>query len=596
MYLFKTLLKPTLTIFSILSVCVITSCVDEKYDFRKGLDTTSVLMKDVAIPVGNLKGVSIEKIISLNAEDPMIVMENGNYAFLYECPDKITSLLEVPSFGVSLVENSSGDNHYLTLNTGNLAGKNGPSEDCVLSITNQRLEKIIKVEDADLLPYQIVDVKEVSLSTLIEYNFSVDQGKMSILTGFRIDFPDWLTIEKCDEKDEYFEVVNQGENKNIVSFLKDRVVAVDNPYTLRLLLSKVDIPEGAIHSGYKDSENRDCKKIVLDQEDEKNMIIVIGGVSVNTNDFPTIPQNVSMIMNLEFSDLDMKSALVKLQMDIDADDQVVEIDGYPSFFSSEGVVIDFYDTFLRFNVKNPSPMAFTLEADIKSFNGEVQKVNTHIGGSTEAKKILIEKEWEGMLGFSRRGEDGYKALPELASIISSKPDKITVSNIIIKSATTDFIEINADESFEYELAYEFYAPFAFSGSLALPYELVIQDLDINLGDLGLNSTQLTLDAVNTIPLNFSIQAVALDEDGYVSDDLTITTNGNIESGTLEAPAVTEMILDLQSSNGIILNSLKLILTATCPNEDHHGVVLNKNQSIRVENLAIKLPEGIKLEF
>ena len=135
------------------------SCVNEDYDFSK-IDGTAVIGKDLALPIGSLETIKVGNIITIDESDPMILKEaDGDYAFRFSGGDPIQSQISVPSFSLMLEDNSKGDDHYITLNTGALAGKNGPAENTRLDLQNQRVEKIIKVAEADKLPYQIKDIK-----------------------------------------------------------------------------------------------------------------------------------------------------------------------------------------------------------------------------------------------------------------------------------------------------------------------------------------------------------------------------------------------------------------------------------------------------
>ena len=92
-------LSACLSVFGI-AVC---SCVNEEYDLKKEIDGTAVIMKDVAMPIGNLEKITVDKILAFDSEDQMIVKaENGDLAFRFKGSDPIKADLTVPSFQIPL--------------------------------------------------------------------------------------------------------------------------------------------------------------------------------------------------------------------------------------------------------------------------------------------------------------------------------------------------------------------------------------------------------------------------------------------------------------------------------------------------------------
>ena len=88
---------------------------------------------------------------------------------------------------------------------------------------------------------------------------------------------------------------------------KDVKISADKPVVFSVFVSKLEVPTGVVVDGGKDSEGRSRKKIQIDVNDEKNMILLSGDVYVKTSDFKKVPTSVEMNMALFVKTLDMKS-------------------------------------------------------------------------------------------------------------------------------------------------------------------------------------------------------------------------------------------------------------------------------------------------
>lgn len=582
--------------FSIFAVAL-SSCVKEEYDLNKEFDGTAVLMKDITMPVGNLEKITVESILSTGAEDQMIVTdENGNYAFTFDGGDPFSAKFSIPYFQIPFEDGSKGDEHYIVFNAGPHAGSNGADINQEFELKDQRVEKVIKVTDEDLLPYQILDIKEITINTLLSYDLSVSYGAMSLKKDFMMDFPDWIEIEKNDSHS-FYVVENQDENKNVIRFTQNAKIVAGTPLNLSLKITKVNLPDGSVIPGGYDSEGRPCKKIHF-EETEENMVIVSGVLLVNTNDFAVIPEKTNFIMNMTFNDFYVESALVSLDMSMTAPDQEVPISSYPSFFDQDGLVLDLYDAFLKFNVKNELPVALDLNADFKVFKNSEEKMNVHLGGNVaDAEEFTIPALWEGTKVYSRLGQgEGEIALPELGNLINYRPDRISVSDIVI-TGSREYVTITSGQELDCSLGYELYAPLAFGKDLSMSYDIDIEDIGLDLTEYGVNTAGISLDVINSIPLKFNVVATAFDEGGNPVEGINLNVTGEVAPGSQLSPSSNKLKIQLTAEGeGLMLNSLKLNLIATSPDAEYQGVPLNKAQCLEVKNLALNLPEGLVVDL
>lgn len=576
---------------------VLLSCVNEEYDFSK-IDGTAVIGRNLALPIGSLEKIKVGDLITIDESDPMIIKEtDGDYAFYFADNDPIEAELSVPSFSVPFEDRSKGTDYSISMSTGHLAGKPTPSPSVKIEFPNQRIEKVINVTESHLLPHEIQDVDKLTMEMLVKYNFSLESGACHVEEGFMMDFPDWMTIALVGESNDYM-IESQGSNKNIIRFKKDVKISAGAPYEVNLMLTEIDVPDGCVKDGGNDAQGRPCKTISLEEGSPLTKIIVSGGLYVDTKDFPVIPDKVGLNMNLEFSNFEIKSANVVLDMAVSVPEMKVKITEYPDFFANDDVVIDIYDPQLKFNIRNDFPLTLVMTADITGYKNGTEMVKMHFGEDGDPESVapmIIRGLWEGTLIFSRLGKDGAVGLPKVGDLLIAKPDEIKISNIEIKSSD-DFVLVETGKKLKASAAYELYAPLAFGNEFRFRYDVAIQDLGLDLTESGIKSASLILNAENSLPLDFSIAAKALDKEGNPAEKLNLEVIGDVMSGTQHSPSTSPIEIRLNSlDNGIELNSLKLTLTATCPSEAHLGIPLNEAQGLKISDVALRLPDGVTVD-
>ena len=609
-----------LALLMLMPLSLMTSCVDENYDLSE-IDTEIVILRDVTLPVGNLNPVSIADFLNVDNEESLMIRSeaNGDMAFAYDADENISASFDVPTFDFEINEGAGAERTLSLTLPSVIAGmdvslleqympdyynKNLSFKD--ITGKNASLTKSIEIEDDALLPYPIVDIKEADIDADITYEFSLavkDKngtninsygGAVYIAKGFTLDFPDWLMLKKNDSMDCY-SIVAEGSNKNIIRFDKDFKITADQTVKFEILANKVEIPAGFIVDGGKDSEGRNCKKLTMDTSDPKNMVLVDGDFYVKASDFKKVPNVVEMNMHLSISTLSIKSALVAVNPDEELPDQSFNLPEVPEILRRSDVVIDIYDPVMKFDVKNESPLDVNVSGRLYAYRGDQELMNTYLGENGENTPLVIPHDFNGTIGYSRRGEDGMIANPFIGDLFRTLPDKVAIKNLKVTTGN-DYVRITPGTHLECSVGYSFHAPLAFGPELALGFEYELDELGLDLQEVGITSARMAFDIVNTIPLALDLGVTALDADGNPSRDITVELDGNLGAGTLDAPSTSTVSLTLKSKGkGINLNGLRLDMQASCPTS-HQGKVINRNQGIAIRNLKVSLPEGISLDL
>lgn len=605
----------SVALFSFIAV----SCVDENYDMNK-LETDAVILRGAALPVGDLNHVKISDFLHLDEDQDVMIRpdDNGDFAITFDGTKPISTDVTVPSFNISFKEGGAEERKLVLRMPSAIAGMEVgtllnlmPEYNQPLSyedITGKKatLNKSLVVEDDCYLPHFISGLKEVGLEAEVKYVFSLNildknsqsltsyGGAMYIEEGFTIDFPDYFTSVKNDDIDGY-EIVTVGDNRNVVRFKKDVKVQANKSVTFDILITKAEIPSEFVVDGTPDSEGKSRKMIQIDVNDPKNKILIEGDVYVKLNEFVKVPSVVEMNMALSFNSLDVKSAVVSLNVEETVPDQTLKVPEVPELLTRQGVVIDLYDPMMIFQISNPTPLDINISSHLHAYQNGVEITDMYLGENGENVPFTVPREFNGQLAFSRRGEGDVIAIPKLADLFRTIPDQVRISDIGI-TTSDNFIEIIPGQSLKCSLDYSFYAPLAFGPDLYMALDYDIADLKLALDGIMLESAVLTFDAVSTLPLALSVDAALLDKDGNVTTGTVVNIDGSILPGSIETPTSSPIQIKLTSSDSSLkLDGLRLMFEATCP-EAFVGKTLNESQGLAIKNVKLQLPDGVFVDL
>ena len=116
------------------------------------------------------------------------------------------------------------------------------------------------------------------------------------------------------------------------------------------------------------------------------------------------------------------------------------------------------------------------------------------------------------------------------------------------------------------------------------------------GAVGVENLILTMDMVNSIPLDFELEGMVLDSKGNEVKGAKVDMDCKLLAGTLEEPVSSPVQIGVTTDNYITdFATLRLRFNATSRDEIQ-GEVLNMNQGLTINNIHVSLPQGIKLDL
>ena len=579
------------------------SCVNEDYDLTKDIDKTICIDGEISAPIGNSETIFVTDLLNLDDESDVLFLDiNDNYVLTF-MGNRTETSFTIPSFRFSgdIVTNGG---HLGLIKRSDIMeelapGLSGTGLPVPKGLTLKRTfdPSTTPLEIDEDIPEEVTDVKDIHGNAVAKVTFLANAGKAT-LSGLTVDFPDYLIfagISKgqidCDfDKESNTLRFGQVEVGRVMSEVSLDITGID--------LTKIPAGQGFI---------RDRHKMLLND----NIKLTGFEVSLLTDDlgntFGDIPEEVHIDTGIKINSLDIKDVTVKVDPKVAITPQAFNVGKLPDFVNGDGAVLDLYDPQIMLFLGNDSPLTMSLNADLESYKG-ASRNTVHIGdngGATD--KITVKSGMTSRIYLSRTGEiapSGYQnvKVSNLSDIVKNVPERISIANIDVK-ADDEFVTVQTDKSYNFYCSYSIIAPLAFGKDMRIDYcsdydgwNEIFNSEDV---DYEINSAVVTFDCVNTIPFGIEMTAAAIDKEDNVIPEITVTIEGNVSSGSVDKPSKTPMTLNLKTSSGDDmrrLDGIRMNNRISGADNDHSGVCLNKRQSIKLENMKIKIKGAINTEL
>lgn len=588
------------------------SCVNEDYDLSKEIDKKINISGDFSAPIGDSELILIGEFLDLDKDDADVLKmdANGDY-YVQVIGNGSATGFYVPSVAIddALVADggfSASVDREDVVNT-YFAGNTLPYNQIPLpsGVTYSQkfnaTETPIKVDQA--VDPTVLDIKSASTSAIARVSIRINAGKAKV-SGLSLKFPDYLVIGSVSGTDCSFD-----KNTNILSFTPIEVNTTKRVVTLAI--NGVDFSKMPKGQGF-DAVNH---KIVLDDAIHLSKF----SADLKLSDFGTmvsdLPERANIDIVVDVPAVTVKEATIKVNPNVDLGAHMEYVGALPEFVNGQGVVLDLYDPMILLNVKNESPVALTLNADIVSRKG-AKKEMVHVGsaGANPTEEILIGAKGSTDIFVSCTGKSAPAGsvnvkVPGLSDIMKIVPEQVGLDNIDVK-AVDEFVTVSAGATYRFTYDYEVKAPLAFGDELNLEYDTDFNGWNETFNpkdndkeekkefDITVENADVTFDFVNMIPLNLLVTAQAIDVNGNILPGVTVTLSGDVPAGSLEKPGRKALTLNMKASaeNMRKLDGIRMHLKATSKDSQYQGVCLNKNQGVRLENMKLRLLGNVDVEL
>lgn len=571
------------TLFPLAAASCLCSCVNEEYDIEKIKFDEIHVLDNATAPLGATKKFMLEDLFTeFDTDEYLKTDKDGNYYIEY-AGENISTEIEVPSF--QFAGYSDLNPHKTTVGSQIDFPQLGPGIEISPAIVTDpvKFEDIkfnIEVIQTDL-PEEIIGVSyaDVDSRLIVKLGFeasSLPFSKIWISEGAKLTFPEWIVLGAAPEGYEKLD-------NHTLTIVDDISVPASNT-TINIPLDGLDFTklpdgQGIIAPG----------RLYLNAE-----VSLEGSVYLSSDDYTNSgsgPFSPTIVAYLNMDPMIIQSVTAALDL---------ESLGYTEFETSFGDLTDSFGDVdatidlsgLRLNIglasTIPSPIGLTANIYAADQTYDLGTIELPAGSETSHGTAYFSISEDG----TGAPEDYQNiAVENWNSLLSPIPDALKFS-LMPFVPSDEYLTITPGDTYEINLEYSFSSS-AFGPAFRIQTTQKFEGMGVNLGVAEIPRAQLTMNAVNTMPINFSVSAQAIDSDGNVLDSITADVSSDIMGGSLDNPAVTPVTLELTSSGPVEFDGLILTFTAASASD---LAVLNKAQYLQLTDMVLALPGGATIKF
>ena len=186
------------------------------------------------------------------------------------------------------------------------------------------------------------------------------------------------------------------------------------------------------------------------------------------------------------------------------------------------------------------------------------------------------------------------------------PDQIELTDIEAQAVQEDItVDLHKDgATYDVNTTYELYAPLQFGDELSIVYTDTINDWGGDLEDVVIRKAVVEMDVLNGIPLNFTIDAKAIDVNGNEYSNVLVNPVSNhikpglkLAEGADEGVTESKIQLEIICENGEMKDLDGLIVTFTGNREGvSNNVTLNESMTLKITNMRVRIKGGVTVDM
>lgn len=568
----------------------VVSCVDHDYDLSEDIDVTIQLGGDnLTLPGSSTDQLFLSKILDLEQGSSIKAVENdgeyglakGDYVLIQD-GNSSPSRFEVPEVSLGHINGSTS--------TSVLPEFYNPDGQSVISNPTDMIHNTIRLSDdnvtRDLVSLESADM-DVKMKLNVRYTSSDFTGTAYVEKGYTITFDKCWTVEVGDEATaQYLESVNPY----TLRFKQRYGISPDHGLSARVRLVKADLTglpagQGLYAPG----------KFLIE-----NQVVSSGDVSIDVADLPAGSRaNITVVSEISVSNARLLKVRGIVDPKINISETKFDINDIPDFLSDPENHLDLSNPQVTLSITNNSPLPITLNGRLTSYSKGNEIAEVGIGESYGTAPVIAHANGTTDIIISRAPVAGAAdniVVPELSTLLNTIPDLISFHDAVSK-AVPQVSEFILGSTYTFDCDYTAVIPLAFGDAMQLHYTHIDDNWDEDLEKYNFNTAVVTADVVNTIPLDMTPDAVALDAHGNDYTTIDVDVDGTVSAGTIAQPSVTQLKITLKSTGKNIsgLDGVKLLFYATA-NDSFTGTNLNKDQAVKFENIKITLKGGVLVDL
>lgn len=597
-----------------ISPLILTACVDDSYDLSKDIDMTITVGGNLGIPGGGTEEFTLEDIMDLDDPDNSILQadpKTGNYSLLKsETGEASTIDIEGVKVKAPEVEDTPEE---LNFDTPTSIGQEVEAEvkgvTVEMDFTKADIENVTYVESAAV---------NGTANLTLHFNSPSGISQITLKEGFTVE----LEMER-QAKDNTIEFdLDENGTTNLsdsyviegqtIRFLRDQTVRTNGELRIPIRFERIgNFPEG---------------QGLTNGAFHMNVNLIAKG-RATTPKLPSGNIQATLWAGAEVSDFILTEVTGYFAPEIgDITVDPVTIEDVPDFLNESGNQLDIKNPCIKLVFKSDAPINVNLQGKLirtKDGQEDINAITIGDPNPDSENAIILRHKREGVEGLDSttyylsrksmgRPDDEEKQIyyievPRIGELISNIPDEIKLEDVTAEAVNNEeYTTIALDENgnvttYKVEPKYELNAPLQFGPELRIEYNDTINDWQSDLEDITFKQAVVEMTALNGIPLNFGIEATAIDVDGNAIPNVKAEVEGNIKPGNKikggEGTATESPItVRLRSESGNIENLDGLRITLIGNTEGAADAVLNKNMSLQLTNIRIRIEGGVTMDL
>ena len=587
-----------------------TACVDNSYDLTKDIDLTITVGGDLTTPGNSSEEITLDDLFDVDYEtSDLDTLDNGDFVLCVN-GDPTSSSVKVNDVTVDRSE-ATKSSKMLTFTSDMLV----QGETSTMAIEDLNPEWQLKNND---IPEDVIDLEyadDIQHNDVVLRLETEGNTKGVILKkGLRFTFPSYLQVALTDAFTSQWFALSQVNGQTVMTLKNDYRLAssgADWKVNINRIYFKstgnVTVPAG---EGFLAATANTKAKVLFNVE-----IPVDGDVAVKAQDFPAGSSEVNfrLVSHVVSNEMAMGRVRAKVNPDIDFTVSEVTIEDLPDFLTDNDVNADLTNPQVLLRVNNQSEVDVNLQAELHSYK-EGNKLQTVVLGTdintVNSKTIRLKASTENLLCISPLNENvpnGYTwvQVENLPDLIRTIPDLIKVENIEAK-VLQQFYTVELGVNKEVHTDYDLNAPLEFGKEFSIVYKDTLDGWSEDIEKYEMKELEVSLSAINRIPLNLDLSAMAIDAQGHVMDDVLVETDGFIAAGTKTEPNTKVLTFTLKKKDGTRIKNLDgLILRLDgkafrgedqSQSDTWESQTLNASQTLKLDDLKLRIKGGVTMDL
>lgn len=587
-----------------------TACVDNSYDLTKDIDLTITVGGDLTTPGNSSEEITLDDLFDVDYEtSDLDTLDNGDFVLCVN-GEPTNSSVKVNDVTVDRSE-ATKYSKKLTFTSDILIQGETPT----MPIEDLNPEWQLKNND---IPEDVIDLEyadDIQHNDVVLRLETEGNTKGVILKkGLRFTFPSYLQVALTDAFTSQWFALSQVNGQTVMTLKNDYRLSssgADWKVNINRIYFKstgnVTVPAG---EGFLAATANTKAKVLFNVE-----IPVDGDVAVKAQDFPAGSSEVNfrLVSHVVSNEMAMGRVRAKVNPDIDFTVSEVTIEDLPDFLTDNDVNADLTNPQVLLRVNNQSEVDVNLQAELHSYK-EGNKLQTVVLGTdintVNSKTIRLKASTENLLCISPLNENvpnGYTwvQVENLPDLIRTIPDLIKVENVEAK-VLQQFYTVELGVNKEVHTDYDLNAPLEFGKEFSIVYKDTLDGWSEDIEKYEMKELEVSLSAINRIPLNLDLSAMAIDAQGHVMDDVLVETDGFIAAGTKTEPNTKVLTFTLKKKDGTRIKNLDgLILRLDgkafrgedqSQSDTWESQTLNASQTLKLDDLKLRIKGGVTMDL